>query len=178
MRSTWCVLALLLAGCGGGGGGGGGTPPPPPPVGTSVRLVVADVEIPTSATSGEVVFELAEQPEQPTALLQLGVQLPPELTVAPVGGRLRNAGSVVTLDGDFVTDDGGVQRFVVLCGDADNLNVQPLQNGALFGLTLQPTTPRQPGTYTVTIDGIRASAADGGRVDVDANPVTLQVTIR
>lgn len=171
MTKTWCMLALFLTACGGGGGGGGGGPTPGP-VGTSVRLTAAPVEIPVGATERELVVAIGEQAQLGAALLQVDVELPPQLSLPPKQ-RLRQIVPVATLDGDFVG-----QSFRVLCGDAANVNPQLLQATELFALRLQPSAPRQPGTYTVRLTSVRAASADGARVESDPNPVEVTVVVR
>ncbi|MGB3965094.1 MAG: hypothetical protein WBO45_00070, partial [Planctomycetota bacterium] len=152
-------------------GGGGGTVTPPPASGNA-RLAADAVEIGSAATVADVTVQLASAPAEGACLLQVAVELPPELTL-PANDRLQAAQPLPTLDGDFAAG-----RFVVLCGDAQNVAAANLALGPLFRLRLTPASPRQPGTYTVRFVGLKASTRDGTAVPADTNPTVVSVIVR
>jgi len=157
---------LLLAACGGGGGGTPVLPSEP------TRLLASDLDLGPAVTQGDLLVRLSTVPEPAPVLLQVAIELPPQLTL-PVSDRLLAARPLPTLDGDFV---GG--RFVVVCGDAQNENAAPLLTGDLFRLRLQPTSPRQPGTYTVRLQQVRAASRSGEEVAAEPSVVSATVVIR
>lgn len=164
MRMTCRVLVLLLlSACGGGGGG-----PPVQPT-EPTRLLASDLELGPTVTQGDLVVRLSTAPEPAPVLLQVAIELPPQLTL-PTNERLLAARPLPTLEGDF---RGG--RFVVMCGDAANENAASLLPGDLFRLRLQPTLPRQPGIYTVRLQQVRAASRDG--VEVAAEPTVVAATV-
>ncbi len=160
-------LLALAASCGGGGGSVVVTP-----AGPTASLAAADVEIGPAVAAADVTVRLASSPELAPSLLQVAVALPPQL-VLPANDRLQAAVPLATLDGGVVGD-----RFVVLCGDAHNPGAAPLALGPLFRLRLQPASPRQPGTYTVRFENVRAATRTGEAVPVDPAPVTATVVVR
>jgi len=166
LRASAGLASLLLAACGGGGAA------VVVPGQTPARLTAAGAEIGPFADSVEVLVQLAAVPADPVGLLQVAIELPPGLTL-PATARLRPARDLVTLDGDMVGD-----RFVVTCGDARNVQAAPLTAGPLFWLRLQPTSPRQPGTWTVRLSGLRAAASAGAAVPAETNPATVAVVVR
>lgn len=172
MRFASSVLVLCsavacgLAACGGGGGGSGVG------VAAPARLVVDAVDIAAGVTAADLVVRLDGTPEPQPALLEVAVELPPQLTLA-ANDRLVASRAVATLDGDWVGN-----RFVILCGDAQNASAAPLAPGALFRLRLVPTLPRQPGTWTVTLHDLRTAANDGTVAPAAGAPVTVAATIR
>lgn len=162
------TLLSCLTACGGGGGGGTVTPPSAAPT----RLASSTIEIGPTATSAELAVQLVEAPPPGPALLQVAVELPPQITL-PVDERLRAARPLTTLDGDFV--DG---RFVVVCGDAEQPAAAALTPGPLFRLRLQPSQPRQQGSYTVALRELRVASAAGGTVAAATEPVLVTVIVR
>lgn len=162
------TVLMALTACGGGAGGGSVSPPTTAPT----SLASSAIEIGPTAASAELAVQLVASPAPGTALLQVAVELPPQLTL-PVDDRLIAARPLTTLDGDFV--DG---RFVVLCGDAETPGAAPLTPGPLFRLLLQPSQPRQPGTYTVTLRALRAASAAGDALAAATEPVAVRVTVR
>jgi hypothetical protein len=166
--SAFLALVVLLAACGGGGGGG-----PPVQPASPLRIAVDDVEIGTAAGQVELTVQLIGRPTVAATLLEVAVELPAALSL-PANNRLAAAAAISNLDGDFV---GG--RFVVLCGDAQNANAAALVEGPLFRLRVQPTSPRQPGSYPVRFVNLRGASRDG-RDDVatDSSPITATVVIR
>ncbi len=162
------LMTLVLTACGGGGGGGPAVQPS-----TTLRLGVADAEIGTGANEAELVVRLATVPTVAPTLLEVAIELPSAL-VLPATGRLAAATGLTNLDGDFVGN-----RFVVLCGDAQNANATSLQPGDLFRLRVQPASPRVPGTYTVRFLNLRGASRDGtATVDADTTPITATVVVR
>lgn len=155
----------MLAACGGGGGGDGA-----PPVTPSAEFAAAAATIAPAAASGDLVVSLRSTSTSPPALLEVHVELPPELQLASQD-RL-TAIAPVSVDGDFHGD-----RFVVLCGDSTNPSAAPLPVADLFRLRLQPTEPRQPGTYTVTLQGLRAATSAGADVPLAATAFPVTVTV-
>jgi hypothetical protein len=161
------ACAALGAACGGGGGGGGAAP-----VGDATRLAADAAEIAPAALATELLVRLARSPAVAPTLLELAVVLPPQL-VLPAGARLQAAAPLANLDGDVVGN-----RFVVLCGDAQNEAAAPLAVGPLFRLRLQAASPRQPGEYTVRLESVRAASRTGEALPVDPAPVDVRVTVR
>lgn len=161
----FAVLSVLAA-CGGGGGGGGA------PATTPTRLSAAALDLGPATTEAELAVQLAATPAQPPVLLEVAVELPAGLTLAS-GNPLVATQSTPTLDGGTV---GG--RYVVVCGDAKNKAATPLQPGPLFRVRVQTTTPRQTGTYSITLRNLRASNSDGSAAAVDPNPTIVSVTVR
>ncbi|MBL8754182.1 MAG: hypothetical protein JNK15_12850, partial [Planctomycetes bacterium] len=145
---------------------------PPAPVGTETRLQAAPQTIGPAVTTVELVVDLASVPAAEPTLLQVAVELPPQLTFA-ASNRLLPARTLATLDGDFVD-----ARFVVMCGDAQNVPAAALGLGPLFKLRLQPTSPRVPGTWQVRLHHLRASTRDGQPVAVDPNPAVVDVVVQ
>lgn len=169
MRSSWFVLAALgLAACGGGGGGGD----PVPPVAVNAIIQVAPLEIAAGSGAADLTVALTEGGSPAPALLEAHLELPPELRL-PAQDRLLSASNTVMLDGNLV--DG---RFVVLCGDNKNVDALPLASGPLFSVRLEPTPPRRPGTYTVTVRNLRAASSGGDNVPLAADTLTVAVTIQ
>ena len=142
-------------------------PTSPPPA----RLTAVDLEIPAAATGAELEVRLAAVP-RPAALLAIEIELPNGLSLPP-SDRLVPSTPLVTLDGDWQN-----QRFVVLCGDAQNVAAAPLPIGPLFRLRLLANTPRTPGTYPVRLLARRASTSGGENVTVDTSPTTVNVIVR
>ncbi|MGC3970440.1 MAG: hypothetical protein QM775_24825 [Pirellulales bacterium] len=166
-RSLPCPL-LVFAACGGGGGAVA-----PLPVSTAARLAAENVEIAPAATSADVVVRLAAVPAEAPRLLQVAVELPPGL-VLPPSDRLQAIAAVSQLDGDFVGE-----RFVIVCGDAQNPAAAPLAAGPLFRLRVAPTTPRAPGSYQLRFTDLRAASRDGQvPVPVAASPTEITVVVR
>jgi len=168
LRSPSLLVLLVVAAC---GGGGGGTAPTPPSSGPA-RLGANAIEIPAAASSAEVQVQLTVDSTPAPVLLELAVELPSGLTL-PASDRLAASTALVTLDGDFVN-----QRFVVLCGDAQNKTAAPLASGPLFRLRVVPSTPRVPGTYTLRLLPRRAATQDGEAVAFDSTPTTVDVIVR
>jgi len=159
-------LSFLLCACGGGGGGGG------PGVALPVRLAAADLDFAPSVSSGELLVQLAELPTSVPVLLQVAIELPPTLALAP-GDPLLPAQTLVTLRGEM---HGG--RYVVVCGDDQNRQALPLRTGPLFSLRLVTSTPRQLGTHTITLRDLRAARSDGSDAGGDVNPAVATVMVR
>lgn len=166
--SLLAVLCFAVA-C---SGGGGGVSLPTPPAAGEARLAADGLEIGPGSTGADLVVSLARAPSSGATLLQVDVELPPQLGL-PTSDRLQAARPLATLDGDFTNG-----RFRVVCGDAQNAAAPPLAVGPLFRLRLVPSSPRQPGTFTLRLNGLRASAADGNAVPVDANPTVVEVVVR
>ena len=162
------VLGALAAACGGGGGGGAA----PPPVGATLRLEVAAAEIGAGAASGELLVRLGDTGAPAASLLEVALVLPPQLAL-PAVERLRPAVPLATLDGDGIGN-----RFVVLCGDAENADAASLVPGPLFWLRLVPSAPRQPGTFTVRLEGLRAATRTGETIATEPAPLDVAVTVR
>lgn len=162
------LLPLGLLACGGGGGGGG-----TPPVGTTAAVQLAPVTIGSGQTIVDLTVSLDQSTEPGPALLQGTLLLPPELTL-PASERLAPAAPMVTLDGDFSSNN----EFTVLCGDANNRDALPLADGPLFHIRIAPTTPRQPGTYTVSLQNVRAATSAGQDVPLAQSTLTATVTIQ
>jgi hypothetical protein len=162
------LLTIGLVACGGGGGGGGGVAP----IATTANVQLKPVTIGPGQAIVDLTVSLVDRPALGPALLQGTLILPPELSL-PTNGRLAPAIPVVTLDGDFTTGN----EFTVLCGDATNQDAQPLPVGPLFQIRLMPSEPRQLGTYTVTLDNVRASTSAGDSVQLALTTLTAIVTI-
>lgn len=160
---------LCLAACGGGGGGGGSPVLP----GTATRLLATDLEFGPAVSQGDLVVRLSSVPEPAPVLLQIAIEIPPQLGLPSGGDRLLAARPLVDLDGDFVAD-----RFVVMCGDARNPNALPLAVGDLFRLRLQPSLPRQPGTYTVRLHQLSAAGREGAAVAAATETISATVIVR
>jgi hypothetical protein len=165
-RVCWLAAISALLGCGGSGGGSRVVDPPQL---AAARLAAADLTLGPAPAEGELVVRLASAPDAPS-LLQVAIELPPELTLAPTD-RLRAIAPVRDLDGDFV--DG---RFVVLCGDGQDQNAPALAPGDLFRVRLVPTLPRTPGTYAVRLVAARAATASGQPVPI-GDPAVANVTV-
>lgn len=161
------LLTFGLVAC---GGGGGGTTAPPVVITANVQL--QPVTIGAGQTVVDLTVSLAQRTEPGPALLQATLVLPPELSL-PATERLAPAAPMVTLDGDFTANE-----FTVLCGDASNQEAQPLPVGPLFQMRLMPTSPRQPGTYTVTLKNVRAATSSGDDVPLALTTLTATVTIQ
>ncbi len=168
LRSLVLVPLLLASAC----GGGGGASETPAPIGSETRLSADTLEIGAAVVSVDLLVQLIDTPAVAPTLLQVAVELPPQLTLPP-NDRLQAAQALATLDGDFV--DG---RFLVMCGDAQNAAGSTLGRGPLFRVRLQPASPRVPGTYTVRLHHLRASSRDGEALAVDANPAVVTVVVR
>lgn len=164
------LLTIGLVACGGGGGGGDVAP-----VATTANVQLTPVTIGPGQAIVDLTVSLVQRPEPGPALLQGTLILPPELRL-PANERLAPATPVVTLDGDFTTLS--TNAFTVLCGDATNKDAQPLPVGPLFHIRLMPSEPRQLGTYTVTLENIRASTSAGNSVQVALASLTAVVTIQ
>jgi hypothetical protein len=167
MKRAVLTIWLCVAACGGGGGGGAVLPSAP------TRLLATDLELGPTVNQGDVVVRLSSVPDPAPVLLQVAIEIPPQLALPSGGERLLAASPLVDLDGDFV---GG--RFVVMCGDARNANATPLAVGDLFRLRLQPSLPRQPGTYTVRLRQVLASSRDGAAVAAETDTISAVVTVR
>lgn len=165
-----CRLPILLLAVAAACGGGGATTTSV--VATTASLGADDVEIGTAAASADLLVRLVSVPAEAPCLLEVGVELPAALAL-PATGRLQAATALPNLDGDFVGD-----RFVVMCGDAQNAAAGPLAVGPLFRLRLLPSTPRQAGTYTVRLHNLRAATRHGDAVPVAATPAVIQVVVR
>jgi hypothetical protein len=161
------LALLLLTACGGGGGSG-----PVAPLNTPLRLEADALDFAPAATTADLTVRLAGEPAQAPVVLQVAVELPPAMTLAS-GAKLTPARQLATLDGDIV--DG---RFLIVCGDAENVVAAPLGKGPLFRLRLATSTPRQPGTFAIRLVGLRASAAGGDVVTSETQPLSIPVTIR
>ncbi len=165
-RGALCSpILILLAACGGGGGG------PIAPVGAPARLSAADLDLPAGTSTVDLTVALAEVPQPAPGLLQVAIGLPAALAVA-TNDRLFQVQPVAYLDGDTVKD-----AFVVVCGDAHNTTAAPLQAGPLFRLRLVTTTPRQPGSYTITLRDLRAASSAGDELAVDGAVTNVSVTV-
>ena len=167
LRRSWCVVLMALPACGGGGGGGVVVP-----VATLAKLAADNVEIGPAAATADVLVRLASAPTLGPCLLEVKIELPPQLTL-PTNDRLLGAVPLPMLDGDFVED-----RFVVVCGDASNPNAAPLAVGPLFRLRIAPTSPRQPGIWRVHLHDLRGATRDGVAVPVEASPTVVDVIVR
>ncbi|MCU0866489.1 MAG: hypothetical protein MUC36_22115 [Planctomycetes bacterium] len=167
MKRAVVSIWLCVAACGGGGGGGAVLPSAP------TRLLATDLELGPTVNQGDVVVRLSSVPDPAPVLLQVAIEIPPQLSLPAGGERLLAAAPLVDLDGDFV--DG---RFVVMCGDARNANAVPLAVGDLFRLRLQPSLPRQPGTYTVRLRQVLAASRDGAAVAAETETISATVTVR
>ena len=169
------LLTLSLVACGGGGGGGGGVTPPP--ISTAANVQLQPVTIGAGQSIVDLTVSLATRTEPGPALLQGTLVLPPELRL-PTSDRLAPATAMVTLDGDFTNASITNNEFKVICGDATNPQAQDLPLGALFHVRLMPMAPRQPGTYTVTFNDLRAASSDGSNVPLALTSLTATVTIQ
>ena len=169
MRNLFAFGLIGVAGAAACGGSSGGTVTPSA---QPARLTAAAVEIPANAQTAPLLVSLAGEAQPGPALVEVAVELPPQLTL-PADDRLQPARPLVTLDGDFVGN-----RFVVLCGDGENLAAAALADGPLFRLRLQATSPRQPGDYTVTLRNLRAATAAGDEVEAVGAALVVPVTIR
>jgi hypothetical protein len=114
----------------------------------------------------------AQPPATAPALLQVAIELPPALTIAP-GASLQPGQPLATLRGETVNG-----RYLVVCGDDRNREALPLQNGLLFSLRLATATPRQLGTFAITLRDLLAAKSDSSNADGDVNPVIATVTVR
>jgi hypothetical protein len=171
MRSSCSQLVcLVLVACGGGGGDS-----PTPPVAANASLQVAPVELLASETSKDLVVSLSQAEGTAPALMQMDIELPPELTL-PSSNRLTAATPLVTLEGNYANNNNNT--FAVLCGDASNRNAQALPNGALFRLRLVAASPRSTGSFIVTIKNVRAATSAGESVALANQTLTAAVTIR
>jgi len=167
-RSTpFSLLVLLVPACGGGGGGGVVTPLTVP-----VTLQADPLDLGPATSEAELVVQLATDSGQAPVLLQVAVELPPALALAP-GTRLLPARSLPTLDGEASSN-----RLLVLCGDAQNADAAPLGKGPLFRVRLVAASPRQTGTHSVRLTGLLASAADGTPLTVATEPIEVPVRLR
>ena len=162
---TSCGLCAL-SGCGGGGGGSG------TPAQTTTRLAVADIEFAAAATTADLTVSLAELPAPAPVLLQVAIELPTALVIAP-GDSLQPAQAMPTLQGQATGN-----RFVVICGDDQTAAGQPLIGGQLFRLQLALTTPRQPGVHTVRVTELLAARSDGSPAAATTTPTIANVTVR
>jgi hypothetical protein len=167
MRRSSPIAVLLLAACGGGGGGGDGTPP----VTQSAAFTATTAPIAPSADGTDLIVALRSTASPAPALLQVDVELPPQLQLAQQ--QRLSAIAPLSVDGDF---DG--ERFVVLCGDSTNPSADPLPIGDLFRLRVQPSQPRQPGTYTIALRGLRAATSAGADVPLAAQTIPVTVTVQ
>ncbi|MBX3464077.1 MAG: hypothetical protein KF830_12965 [Planctomycetes bacterium] len=168
MRWRPAVPLLLFVPACGGGGGGGSTPPAALPV----RLAAAPLDVGPATTAVDLVVELADATSIAPVLLQVAIELPPALALAPAD-RLQAIAGVPDLDGE--TKDG---RFVVLCGDARNPAAAPLAKGPLFRLRLVTSTPRQLGVHQIRLRDLRAADSAGTNLAVDPAPALVAVTVR
>ncbi|HEB53855.1 MAG TPA: hypothetical protein ENI87_11435 [bacterium] len=160
------TLCLLLAACGGGGGGNSA-----PSAGSSPSFEVAPATIAAGSDETELAFAVGSGFAATPVLLEAHFHLPPQLRV-PVQDPLVASSSLVTLDGEARADG-----FLVVCGDAVNPEPSPLPIGELFRLRVQAGQPRQPGTYAITVDGLRASTANGDPVPLGSDSFTVNVTV-
>ncbi|MFT4840805.1 MAG: hypothetical protein ACI8UD_003324 [Planctomycetota bacterium] len=166
------LLTFGLVACGGGGGGAS-----VPPAATTANVELQPVIIGAGQTVVDLTVSLAQRSEPGPALLQATLVLPPELSL-PATERLAPATPVVTLDGDFTNSELTNSEFTILCGDASNQDAQPLPVGPLFQIRLMPTSPRQPGTYIVTLKNVRAATSSGSDVPLALTTLTATVTIQ
>jgi hypothetical protein len=174
LRSSSLAGLWLLSAC---GGGGGGSSVAGDRFDLPARVAAEPIEIGPTSSVAELLVQLTGSPLPPPTLLELAIELPPALSL-PASDRVRPATTLVDLDGDFVPGDAVGDRFVVLCGDAQNPAAVPLAAGPLFHLRLLPTNPRTVGTWPVVLRDLRAAASDGRSVPSGPDPVTVQVTIR
>lgn len=138
-----------------------------------MRIAAEAIEIGPGQSQGELLVRLVGTPAQGPALLEVAVELPSGL-VLPAANRLAAATALPTLDGDFVAN-----RYVVLCGDAENSDAAILQPGDLFRLRVQPASPRTAGSYTVRFVSLRGASRNGiDDVLVDSAPLTTTVVVR
>ena len=165
LRAALFPALLLFSACGGGGGGG-------PTVTAAVRLAAVDIDLAASTTSAELAVSLVHQSTTAPAMLQVAIELPPALTVA-LGDPLSAAQPLITLKGELRNG-----RYLVVLGDDRNRDALPLANGPLFRLRLATTTPRQVGTFQITLRDLLAAQSGGAPADFDVNPATATVTIR
>jgi len=165
MRAALLPAVLLFSACGGGGGGGTSVAAP-------VRLSVPDLDLGPATTSAELLVQFAQPPATGTALLQVAIELPPALTIAP-GAPLQPGQPLATLKGEMVSG-----RYLVVCGDDRNREALPLRTGLLFSLRLATTTPRQVGTFQITLRDLLAARSDSSNADGDVNPVVATVIVR
>lgn len=166
LRRALLSALVLLPACGGGSSG------PVAPVGTPLRLEADALDLGPATTTAELTVRLAGEPQLSPVALQVAVELPPALLLA-AGSKLVPATPLATLDGDVI--DG---RFLIVCGDAQNVVAAQLAKGPLFRVRLATSTPRQTGTFQVQLTGLRASTAGGEPVAVEATPTVVQVVIR
>ncbi len=168
LRRPPALLLLVLAACGGGGGTVATLP-----VADATRLAADSVEIAANATETDLVVQLAQLPSTAPSLLQVALELPPQLTLA-AANRLQGLASVPTRDGDFVGD-----RFLIVCGDARNADAATLVAGPLFRVRIATTNPRTPGSYSLRLTDLRAASRDGnGQVPLTTTPVECTVVVR
>lgn len=174
MRSSWSQLVCLaLVACGGGGGGDS----PTSPVVANASLQVGPVELLAGEASKELIVSLSQAEGSAPALMQMDIELPPELTL-PSSNRLTAATPLVTLEGNYANNNNNNNTFAVLCGDASNRTAQALPNGALFRLRLVAASPRTKGSFVVTIKNVRAATSAGESVALASQTLTATVTIR
>ncbi len=166
-RCSLLSLPCLVVACGGGGAAG-----TTPPTTLTARLAAAAVDLGPAVQSADIVVQLASSPAEGPSLLEVAIELPPALTL-PASDRLQAATALATLDGDFVGN-----RFVVLCGDAQNPAASTLAVGPLFRLRITPSLPRQVGTFTVRLHNLRAATRTGQPVPVETSPTVVDVTVR
>jgi len=155
---------LLLAACGGGGGGGA-------TINTSTRLSGIDVEFGPTTTTADLVVSLTNLPSPAPVLLQVVIELPAALAIAPTD-PLQAVQAIPTLRG---ARTGG--RYIVVCGDDHNPEGVPLQNGDLFRLRLVTTTPRQVGTHAITLSQLLVAQNNGIQAVADSNPTAVTAIV-
>lgn len=165
------LLGALLAACGGGGGGG------PAPAGAGLRLQMAGAALPPGAAVAHLAVSLPELPQLPggavPALLEFDLSIDPPLAeVATAAPALVAVQPRPTVDGDR-----GTAGFHVIYGDGENATAAPIAPGELLRIAVQPAIPRQAGTATAAITGLRAVDAAGRPLAVSAVPVTAPVRV-
>ena len=167
LRCAPLPALLVLAAC---GGGGGATAVPPTAV--PLHLAADDLDLGPATTAAELRVRLAGDAAAGAVLLEAKIELPPALSLAP-NDRLTALTPLTTLDGDL-----GAGSFHVVCGDARNPAAAQLATGPLFAVRLVTSKPRQAGTYTLRITGLRAATKDGAPVAVEPAPTVVSVVVR
>lgn len=164
-----CLSATILLTFVACGGSGGGTVAPAT---VPVRLQADALDLGATVHAADLVVRLASDTTETPVLVQASIELPSALALPPTD-RLQAIAALPTLDGEALSG-----RFLVVCGDTQNVVAAPLPRGPLFRLRLVAATPRQHGTFEVRITELRAAAADGTRLPVEAAPTVVPVTLR
>jgi hypothetical protein len=162
--ALWFPAFVLLAACGGGGGGNAGLT-------TSTRLSSAGVEFSPTATAADLIVSLTDLASPAPVLLQVVIELPAALTVSQTS-PLQAIQSTPTLHGAKV--DG---HYVVVCGDAQNPEGVPLQEGELFRLRLVTTTPRQVGSHEIALSQLLLAQSDGSKATTEPDPTVVTAIV-